>query len=252
MDLDRYLTYDGVDYECTICERFFASRRAIYDHCRDTSRHEWCEKCERVFLSEPAKNQHLRNSSNHNICWICPQIEDFEDSSDLDDHLVEDHHYCDPCDRAYSSARKLREHDVNVHHLCVKCNRFFGNENNLRMHRQTHQPRDMECYGCYQTFKSFSGMLIHLESGACELGTDEEMIDDIFCDWDRSWMFKLDNDEGGGWRYVCSECEREFGKLSALYQHAEDAPGCSDRMEDEGYLAELRRLIRDEVQDPSD
>lgn len=133
MDLDRYLTYDGVDYECTICERFFASRRAIFDHCRDTSRHEWCEKCERVFLSEPAKNQHLRNSSNHNICWICPQIEDFEDCSDLDDHLVERHHYCDSCDRAHSSARKLREHDVNVHHLCVKCNRFLGNENNLRM-----------------------------------------------------------------------------------------------------------------------
>lgn len=133
MDLDRHLRYDGVDYECTICERLFASLRAIYDHCRNTSRHEWCETCERVFLSEPAKQQHLRNSRNHNICWICPQIRDFDDSSDLDDHLVERHHYCDVCDLAHSSSRKLQEHDVTVHYLCVICDRFLGNENNLRM-----------------------------------------------------------------------------------------------------------------------
>lgn len=89
-------------------------------------------------------------------------------------------------------------------------------------------------------------MLIHLESGTCPSGTDEEMIDDLFCEWDQSWVYKTD---GRGWRYVCSECEREFGKLSALYQHAEDAPDCSDRIEDEGYLAELRGLIQDRIEE---
>lgn len=116
-------------------------------------------------------------------------------------------------------------------------------------HRQTHQPRDMECYGCRQTFKSFSGMLIHLESGACPSDADEDMIDDIARDCDRSSEYIIDQRKTGGWGYVCWECEREFGKLSALYQHAEDVSECSDLMEGAGCLADLQGFIQDRIEE---
>ncbi|KAF5858308.1 hypothetical protein ETB97_004588 [Aspergillus alliaceus] len=44
------------------------------------------------------------------------------------------------------------------------------------MHQQKHQPRTMECCGCYKTFKSFSGVLIHLESGGCSSNITEDEI----------------------------------------------------------------------------
>ena len=76
MALGPYLAYDGVDYECTICERFFGSKSSFYAHCKQTSRHAWCERCCRLFISTPAENAHLLESSRHNICLRCPQPQD--------------------------------------------------------------------------------------------------------------------------------------------------------------------------------
>ncbi|KAE8388155.1 hypothetical protein BDV23DRAFT_174102 [Aspergillus alliaceus] len=90
MELGPYLTFDEIDYECTLCERVFASKGSLYAHCRNTSRDEWCERCCR--------------------------------------------------------------------------------------HQRKHQPRTMECCGCYKTFKSFSGVLIHLESGGCSSNITEDEI----------------------------------------------------------------------------
>lgn len=73
MKLSLYQTYNGVGYERTICERNFIHETALYDHCRQTSRHAWCERCSRVFLLTAAKETHLRESSAHNLCSICPQ-----------------------------------------------------------------------------------------------------------------------------------------------------------------------------------
>lgn len=86
-------------------------------------------------------------------------------------------------------------------------------------------------------------MLIHLESGNCQSGTDKERIDDLFCEWDQGWKYKLDDDEGEGLIFLCPECDKDFPRLSALYQHAEDVPRCSYLTEEGGCLDELRVFI---------
>lgn len=96
-------------------------------------------------------------------------------------------------------------------------------------------------------FKSFSGMLIHLESGTCPSGTNKEVIDDLFCEWDQGWKYKLDDDEGEGWKYLCPECDKEFWRLSALYQHVEDVPACQYLTEDGECLADLRDFIGNRI-----
>ncbi|KAH1663038.1 hypothetical protein KXX46_006053, partial [Aspergillus fumigatus] len=63
--------------------------------------------------------------------------------------------------------------------LCIKCERYFVNKNNFEMHQQKHQPRMMECCGYYKTFKSFSGVLIHLESGGCSSNITEDDLDNL-------------------------------------------------------------------------
>ncbi|KAL4788773.1 hypothetical protein BDV19DRAFT_398267 [Aspergillus venezuelensis] len=129
MDLGRYLIYNGVDYKCTICERLFTSLNNLYAHCRHTLQYS----------------------------WSCSQPRDFENAEELQDHSVEIHHFCPDCDIYHGSARELREHDLTQHYICSICDDHFQNTNNLRM-----------CYGCTQTFKSFSGILIHLEFGNCQ------------------------------------------------------------------------------------
>lgn len=37
MSLGPYLNYDGYDYECTLCDRIFWTRKALTQHCRNTS-----------------------------------------------------------------------------------------------------------------------------------------------------------------------------------------------------------------------
>jgi uncharacterized C2H2 Zn-finger protein len=269
MDLGPYLAFDGVNYQCTICERFFCSESALYAHCRQTLQHQWCERCFRVFISAQVKTTHVQKSSRHNVCSTCPQLEDFATGEELQDHLVKSHHFCLDCNIFHDSIEQLQEHDIIQHHLCVKCGEYFVNKNNLQMvanqlelnssmfllltvpflqHQQKHRPRNLECYGCYQNFKSFSGMLIHLESGSCASDTTEEDIDDIAHDCYQSRKYLDEDLKDGGWLYRCPSCEMNFSKLSALYQHAEDVPPCSSPLNGHGCLAKLERLVARRLQ----
>ncbi|PLB48185.1 hypothetical protein P170DRAFT_410888 [Aspergillus steynii IBT 23096] len=223
MELGPYLAFDGINYECALCERDFASEGSLYAHCRNTSQHDWCER--------------------HNICLRCPSSQDFETHAELDDHLMGSHHFCSDCNLYHESAEKLREHDIDKHHLCVKCERYFATKNNLEMHQQKHQARTMECCGCYKTFKSFSGVLIHLESGSCPSNITEEEIDEIAHECYQNRKYTNEGLEDGGWLYKCPHCEIEFSKLSGLYQHAEDVPSCSFLIKGYGCLAKLERFI---------
>ncbi|KAJ0419375.1 hypothetical protein BJY00DRAFT_313976 [Aspergillus carlsbadensis] len=224
MSLGPYLEYEDGYYVCTLCQRSFNSKKALYSHCRYTSHHDWCERCSRVFRTPKAKEAHLEASSSHNICRRCNDPRsDFDTYLELRRHLEQYHHYCPPCELYFRSAAGLRQHDVSQHNLCVECGKFFSSENNLRM---THAHRNLTCYGsnCSRTFKSFSGMLIHLESGSCESGATKDHVDGITRYSNHSWecMDYYDDDKP----YFCPDCRTWFSKLSALYQHVEDALVC--------------------------
>lgn len=84
-------------------------------------------------------------------------------------------------------------------------------------------------------------MLIHLESGACHSGVVEETIDDLAKECYQSRKYIVETD--GGWHYECPDCERQFWKLSALYQHVEDVPACSYLATGDCCLAKLERFM---------
>ncbi|RWQ94964.1 hypothetical protein C8Q69DRAFT_468409 [Paecilomyces variotii] len=234
-------------YWCPPCQRFFNSQYALDCHRKSSSRHEWCARCRRYFSTPSAKAAHIRDSAAHNVCWKCPVPLDFISYDQLQTHRVSDHHLCRPCGIYHCSSDELRDHNVEQHNLCVDCGQFFQNRNNLEMHKQRHTPRDLECYGhdrygCEQVFKTFSGMLIHLESGSCISGTIEGEIDDLAraCYQSRKYRRDLEN---GGWLYMCPGCERGFSKLSSLFQHAESIQSCSSYTTGNGCLAKLRYFI---------
>ncbi|KAG2025199.1 hypothetical protein GB937_002960 [Aspergillus fischeri] len=202
MSLGPHLYSDGEDYKCLLCDRWFETEKALYDHCRYTSRHEWCETCTRVFVSTTAKNQHLFYSPVHShICTLCSSRPRFD------------------------NAWELKAHRMSLTILDLQ-------------HQQRHQARDLQCYGCYQYFKTLSGMLIHLESGSCPSGTD---IDDINrlarqCYQSRKYI-DIDGD------YICPGCDKFCSELSGLFQHVEDSLGCLYLKESGQCLAKLAYYI---------
>ncbi|KAF7597384.1 hypothetical protein BBP40_006326 [Aspergillus hancockii] len=183
-----------------------------------------CLLCERTFNSKFALFAHCEYTSRHEWCAQCQRV--FTSFAAKNSHLK--------C--------------ATVHQLrCKVCDRAFRNENDWRMHQQTHQPRDQECYAddCTMLFKTFSGMLIHLESGSCPSGVDEDRVDYLARSYYNRTFAQTDSD--GAWRYMCPGCERVYRTLSGLFQHAEDAVNCGRFMAGSGCLERVRQFIEDYI-----
>lgn len=165
MRSSRYLTYDGVWYTCTLCDRRFGNQASIHDHWKFL--HDWCERCSQVFASPSGKKAHLRDSSAHNFCADCnidfeadEQLEDhdvayhnlcveceifFDSEEDLDEHNVECHNYCLECDLFFDSKDELQDHDINQHHLCPDCDSFYESAEILENHDVEYHNLCIEC-----------------------------------------------------------------------------------------------------------
>ncbi|KAL1969863.1 hypothetical protein VTN77DRAFT_7372 [Rasamsonia byssochlamydoides] len=109
------------------------------------------------------------------------------------------------------------------------------------MYQNRHKPRSLECCGCYQKFKSFSGMLVHLESGACESNIDADNMDELAFECYQSVNYATDLDDD--YPYFCPGCEVEFSTLSGLFQHVEAVQSCSKHNVWPGCLARLQRFL---------
>lgn len=117
---------------CGPCDRDFVSREALIQHWRDSSRHGYyCLRCEKPFNSLSALNQHISDSPNHYFCHLCLSSLDFSSRDALDSHQETVHHYCNPCDRCFNTAGKLRYHDISEHNMCGACGKYFQSPSNL-------------------------------------------------------------------------------------------------------------------------
>ena len=91
-------------------------------------------------------------------------------------------------------------------------------------------------------FSSFSGMLIHLESGSCPSGVDLPEINRLAykCYQNKKYL----NGTDVRYPFFCIQCASEFTKLSGLYQHAETRPNCQELLEYPECLRKLQLFIR--------
>lgn len=95
-------------------------------------------------------------------------------------------------------------------------------------------PDRVECYCCEREFSKLSGMVDHLESGACASGVDVLDVNRQVAECYQWRSFILNDD----WRedmldeevldfsqfpFYCLCCGYDFSKLSALFQHIESS-----------------------------
>ncbi|OHW96406.1 zinc finger protein [Colletotrichum incanum] len=113
-----------------------------------------CESCERYFNSQKAVEQHM-DALDH---WA-------DSASD------EPGHYCDydACSEVFDDEEELRDHEVEEHFYCDPCDREFQDLNSIKMHRngKQHRGKSASCCFCLGSFVTAAGVFHHLERGAC-------------------------------------------------------------------------------------
>ncbi|OOQ90548.1 zinc finger protein [Penicillium brasilianum] len=136
-------------YECDYCDVEFSDRDELDEHLDDYDHWAECETCDREFRSIQASHQHMDALSH----WK-PRIP------------------CGTCDKVFFSQAAADQHMNALGHYrnyCKDCDRHFDNENNLRMHRNSkiHRGTNVLCPFCKTAFVTASGLVHHIESGAC-------------------------------------------------------------------------------------
>jgi len=136
-----------------------------------------CHICYRSFATKRARDQHL-DSPVHRPSF-----------------------YCDSCDRSFGSQNALNQHLNSAAHrpqyYCSPCNRYFWTANAVDLHwanSAAHRRTGCIGVGCSRSFKSWSAMMQHWESGACRAGITKSLVDRFAVSVDQTNMFSV----GGG------------------------------------------------------
>ncbi|KAF6813038.1 zinc finger protein [Colletotrichum plurivorum] len=184
------------DFECDSCSRFFGSQKAVEQHM--TALGHW---------ADPASD-----GPNY-YCDYDACSEAFDDEEGLRDHEVEDHFYCDPCDRQ------------------------FQDLNSIKMHRNSkvHRGIGVCCPFCFAPYVSAAGVFHHLERGACpKAPLDRQKVYEVvkrkdpqgiltrhLLEWSESASFEATTESWnpGTRTFDCPLCERTFKQLDFLNQH---------------------------------
>ena len=214
------IDHNSSQFYCYPCSRYFSTANGALSHCRTAAVHEdeWCERCERLFIDEAALDSHLASSSQHHIRVEC--VEDFYTVDDLNDHNAS---YHAPSRTHRRSSR--RNNTVQMVQYSPGSHPFHMTES--LQHRNTYQTQTVECFGCYEQFATRSGMLMHLESGACDSRVELHQIDE--------WAFRgrdsytYTNAWKDYYKYRCPTCDVGFRVVSALIQHIEEQD-CGQRI----------------------
>lgn len=207
---------------CGPCNRYFVNSNALQNHLRYSNEHIYCFRCSRDFASVAARKQHYANSSSH---WQCPMSYcdiDFCSQKDLRVHRISAHNWCDRCHDYFSDHESLRDHRIEYHNICHICDQIFDSPANLTAHLGWHRPRDIECYGCEQRFKSRSAMVLHLEySGQCDSQSDLDIVERIARQCYAYKKYRNNDDNSDCFPFECPCCGVVFKHMSGLLQHAE-------------------------------
>ncbi|XP_075989821.1 uncharacterized protein LOC142985496 [Anticarsia gemmatalis] len=175
---------------CKICDRSYRSQKAYRFHVRDSHPEvfnmdgqkelSYCVECDKQYPSVYKYRKHLQQSVKHTPpkkvrvpCPDCGKI--FSRTSFMNNHYRFEHlkvtkHYCDPCNKYYTTGFGLRTHRLRVHQkmplpkdkICDICGRGFSTKKILVNHRRTHTgERPFKCKYCPAAFAQEYAMKTH-------------------------------------------------------------------------------------------
>ncbi|KAH7384149.1 hypothetical protein DE146DRAFT_667988 [Phaeosphaeria sp. MPI-PUGE-AT-0046c] len=216
---------------CYRCNRSFRDLRAFRQHKSDSRNHHECPACDFDASSWSGLLQHCRDDGCQTVCIGC------NDGGGS---------YWEPDSSAYW------EH-VDEENVCIECELHFESPSNLHQHKISHRANNYECLCCYRKFKTYGGMIIHLERGTCS-ETSETSLNELAAEC-RKWRHFIDEDyqddmyhgrdledyHGQVSPYMCPTCDAAMPKLSSLFQHIE-SNSCAQTLGDH-IIGQLRNYL---------
>lgn len=178
-----------------------------------------CVECGLVLEDIQLVRIHL--VTDHNLCNVCGFLIGFETYEELQNHLENDHFYCETCEWFAPSPQGLQQHNIHKHYMCATCGEYFGGRNQLNGHSNYHRPRYIYCFLCDKGFATLSGVFNHLESGNCEGGATANDIRQVLSEYYFAYYFTTNiYIPVNKWIY-CRACDKRYHHLSELLQHLE-------------------------------
>ncbi|KAH6876037.1 hypothetical protein BKA58DRAFT_437990 [Alternaria rosae] len=215
----------------------------------------WCQRCNRPYGTINALDQHVRDSPKHHDCPECDFDADTWD--ELLDHCRDEgcRTVCQDCDDGdgihYDPQSDEYWNHVEEFNVCIQCERHFDSPTNLHQHQLSHRTPTYKCYECTSMFKTYGGMVIHLEHGTCGDidSTDLNKLAAVCNRWDqfidtnyRGELFNQGHTTYSATPFMCPTCDAAMSKLSSLFQHIE-SDSCAQKL-NEGAIGQLRRFLR--------
>ncbi|CAG8978481.1 hypothetical protein HYALB_00005056 [Hymenoscyphus albidus] len=139
---------------------------------------------------------------------------------------------CEVCDRGFATEESLWQHQESAsdHPFCAECRRMF------HQHSKLHTQLQIPCPFCTCNYATASGLIIHLESGACASTVNRQRVNASIRRIDRTYRItkpqlglrlgpygvkrgQASEVAWNGKAYGCYLCPRGFATLFSLNRH---------------------------------
>lgn len=181
-----------------------------------------CSTCDKTFCKKTSLNVHVASHTNVRpyICQLCSRS--FAVQWELSSHkkIHTGVHKCKFCLKTFTVLSKLQRHErthTNERPFVCKfdnCNKSFSDKRNLTAHENTHSGvRDFVCDVCNKSYKTRCHLNDHKR--AHEQASFKCRICGVQYKWKANLLMHMKKHEG----YVCVNCKKDCGKLSALVKH---------------------------------
>lgn len=214
-------------YTCTVCEKVYKSKKALWDHSIYHNLQFKCDHCDKRFAKKLLLQRHTRIHTQDRPykCDMCDKSFTTNESLTVHrrTHTGEKPFPCDYCTKSFPTASARSVH--HQRHLkicqfqCELCTKGFVTKLALDVHLFTHKKKGFPCDHCGKLFdniwtkKSHETVHIQDKNHVCEVCGEKFLRRHTLVQ-----HLKIHQDERG---YECSfdGCGKKFKQISTYYIH---------------------------------
>lgn len=144
-DLIHFVTHDGSQHMCDICDRFYTSNYSLYKHRKVAHLNEYkfhCDVCNKKLLTQKNLDSHMQQHDKTYECKECGKA--FASKRYLINHATMHTdvkpYICHVCEKRTSHMRNMHliTHSAEKPHICDLCGQTFKRRYYMIIHRRKH------------------------------------------------------------------------------------------------------------------